>query len=161
MYFSVGGHPAFKCPVYENEKYEDYSLEFEHAENSKTHLVNTQNGLIKLETNPVFNNTDNIPLTHGLFTEDALIFKDLKSRKVTLKSELRGNAVTVNYSDFPYLGIWAKPNGDYVCIEPWLGIADHEDVSQDFKTKEGIISLDAGKTFEATYSIEIDKNHLI
>ena len=59
------------------------------------------------------------------------------------------------------MGIWAKPNGDYVCIEPWLGIADHEDVNQDFKTKEGIISLDAGKTFEATYSIEIDKNHLI
>ena len=161
MYFSLGGHPAFKCPVYKEENYEDYTLEFEHIENSRTHLVNTESGLIKLETNPVFNNSDTIPLAHDLFNEDALIFKDLKSRKVTLKSKLHGDVISVNYSDFPYLGIWAKPDGDYVCIEPWLGIADHEDANQDFKTKEGILSLEAGKTFEASYGIEVNMDHLI
>ena len=46
MYFSIGGHPAFKCPVFKNEDYNDYTLEFEHLENSETYLVNMKNGLI-------------------------------------------------------------------------------------------------------------------
>lgn len=160
MYFSLGGHPAFKCPVYENEGYNDYSLEFEHVENSETHLINTANGLISTETRPVFNNTKNLPLKHELFNDDALIFKDLKSKKVSLNSKTQGRILSVKYTDFPYLGLWAKPNGDYVCIEPWLGIADNENSSQNIKDKEGILTLEAGKTFKASYSIEIDENQL-
>lgn len=158
MYFSVGGHPAFKCPVFEDENYEDYFLEFEHAENSKTHLINMANGLISTETKPILNNTNKIPLTHNLFNEDALIFKDLKSKKVALKSKNHGEVLSISYNDFPYLGIWAKPTGNYVCIEPWLGIADDEDTNQDFKTKEGILKLNAGDTFKATYTIEINNS---
>jgi galactose mutarotase-like enzyme len=157
MYFSVGGHPAFKCPVFENEDYEDYFLEFEHIETSKSHLINMENGLISSLTIPLLNKSKNIALTHDLFNDDALIFKDLKSKKVTLKSNLYGNILSVSYNAFPYLGIWAKPTGDYICIEPWLGIADNENTNQDFKTKEGILKLKAGKTFKASYTIEIHK----
>ncbi|GAA4303527.1 aldose 1-epimerase family protein [Aestuariibaculum suncheonense] len=161
MYFSLGGHPAFKCPVHNNETYTDYSLIFEHTENSETHMVSLTDGLIFNETAPLFNNTNIIRLTHDLFDKDALIFKDLKSKKVTLNSKNSGDILTVSYHDFPYLGIWAKPTGDYVCIEPWLGIADSVTHNQDFKTKEGILTLEPGKTFMATYSIEIHKTHLV
>ncbi|WP_194768724.1 aldose 1-epimerase family protein [Tamlana sp. I1] len=160
MYFSVGGHPAFKCPVYSDENYEDYILEFEKPETSKTHLINMKNGMISSETETVFNNNNTLALTHELFDKDALIFKDLKSKKVTLKSKNHGNILSVSYIDFPYLGIWAKPTGDYVCIEPWLGIADHENTNQDFKTKEGILQLEPNKTFSACYSIEIHQSRL-
>lgn len=160
MYFSVGGHPAFKCPVYENEDYEDYFLEFEHDETSKKHLINMENGLISSKTESVFNNTKKLPLTHDLFNADALVFKDLKSRKITLKSNKNGDILSVNYPDFPFMGIWAKPNGNYVCIEPWLGIADSETTNQNLKDKEGILSLDANKTFTAAYTIEIHNSHL-
>lgn len=155
LYFSLGGHPAFKCPVFENEIYEDYSLHFEHIENSKTHLINMENGLILDKTKPIFNNNNILPLKHDLFNADAIIFKDLKSKKVTLNSKNHGDILSVSYQNFPYLGIWAKPEGDYVCIEPWLGIADNENTNQDFKTKEGILRLNVGNTFKATYTIEI------
>ncbi|MDO6758965.1 aldose 1-epimerase family protein [Tamlana sp. 2_MG-2023] len=160
MYFSLGGHPAFKCPLNADEIYEDYQLEFEHEENSSTHLINMENGLISSETKPIFNASKTLALTHDLFNADALIFKDLKSKKVTLKSKNHGAILSVSYKDFPYLGIWAKPTGDYVCIEPWLGIADHENTNQDFKTKEGILQLELNKTFAASYTIEIDPKHL-
>ncbi len=161
MYFSLGGHPAFKCPVYENENYEDYVLEFEDEENSARHLINMETGLISSKTKLVFNNSKNIQLRHDLFNEDALVFKDLKSRKVTLKSDTYGAILSVSFKKFPYLGIWAKPNGNYVCIEPWLGIADHEDTNQELKTKEGILTLEANKSFSASYTIEIHNNHLV
>lgn len=160
MYFSVGGHPAFKCPVFEDENYEDYSLEFEHLENAKTHLINMANGLISSNTKPMFNHSKTLKLTPELFNEDALIFKDLRSKKVTLKSNKNGEVLTVAYPDFNYLGIWAKPNGNYVCIEPWLGIADNESTNQNFKDKEGILKLAPYKTFKATYNIEIHNSHL-
>jgi len=101
-----------------------------------------------------------LPLTHKLFLEDALIFKDLKSKAVTLTSKERGAILTLSYPDFEYLGIWAKPNGDYVCIEPWLGIADSETTNQQLTTKEGIIKLEAYKSFRASYSIIVDNECL-
>lgn len=161
MYFSLGGHPAFKCPVYKNESYDDYSLEFEHSENSSTHLINMKNGLISRQIKLVLNDNKTLNLHHDLFNEDSLIFKDLKSRKVTLKSNKNGNILSVMYQDFNYLGIWAKPTGDYVCIEPWLGIADNEATNQNLDEKEAIISLKPNDTFKATYSIEIHNKHLV
>lgn len=161
MYFSVGGHPAFKCPLYDNENYEDYLLEFECEENSVRHMINMENGLISSKTETVFNHSNTLRLSHDLFQEDALVFKDLKSRKVTLKSDTYGAILSLTYKEFPYLGIWAKPTGNYVCIEPWLGIADSEDTNKNLKTKEGILALGTDKTFSATYSIEIHNNHLI
>lgn len=154
LFFSLGGHPGFKCPIHEEETYEDYYLEFEVNENSSTWLL-YEDGTISDKTAPVLNNSNVIPLTHQLFAKDALIFKDLKSKKITLRSKKSKEALAVTYHDFPYMGIWAKPNGDYVCIEPWLGIADSWDTDQHFETKEGILQLAAGELFEAEYSMEI------
>jgi galactose mutarotase-like enzyme len=156
MLFSLGAHPAFKCPLHDGDKYEDYYLEFEHSENDVTWLL-TSDGLVSSETKPILNQTRILPLAHDLFENDALIFKNLKSRKVTLKSQTASEAVTVQFDDFSYVGIWAKTNGDFVCIEPWLGIADRADSDQQFENKEGILKLAAGKTFEASYSIEISE----
>ncbi|TNJ42899.1 aldose 1-epimerase family protein [Tamlana fucoidanivorans] len=160
LYFSIGGHPAFKCPVFENENYQDYFLEFEHTEHSKRHLINMENGLISSETHLMLNNTKTLPLKHELFNRDALVFKDLKSKKISLNSSNKGRILSVLFQDFPYLGIWAKPNGDYICIEPWLGIADYESTNQDFTSKEGIIKLASNCDFKASYSIEINNTHL-
>ncbi|MGJ8593089.1 MAG: aldose 1-epimerase family protein [Aquaticitalea sp.] len=161
IYFSLGGHPAFKCPVYEDENYDDYRLVFENDETSETHLLNLENGLVTNETKRVFNTSNSINLYHELFEHDALIFKDLKSRKVKLKSNNHGTVITLHYKDFPYFGVWAKTNGNYVCLEPWLGIADSDNSNQQLTQKEGIITLEPHKEFEASYKIEIHTAHLV
>ncbi|WP_435133280.1 aldose 1-epimerase family protein [Formosa sp. A9] len=161
MYFSVGGHPAFKCPVFKDEAYTDYYLEFEHEETAESYVLNMEKGLITDQTFSIISNQNTIPLRYDLFNNDALIFKALSSRKVSLKSKNHGNILAVRYPDFPYLGIWAKPNANYVCIEPWLGIADHENHNLDFTQKEGIQQLAPSKVFQASYSIEIDPKHLV
>lgn len=161
IYFSVGGHPAFKCPVYPNEHYDDYSLQFEHPEHAPTHLLNVNTGLFTSQTEAVFQTPGTLPLHAHLFDKDALVFKHLISNKVTLKSKTHGDILTFRFDDFPYLGVWAKPNGQFVCIEPWVGLADNEDSDQVFKHKEGIVRLDINKIFEATYSIEIHDRHLV
>ncbi|WP_240788922.1 aldose 1-epimerase family protein [Psychroserpens sp. NJDZ02] len=160
IYFSIGGHPAFKCPVYKNENYTDYSLVFETDETAQTYLLNMDNGLVTNQTKPAFDTKNSIHLRPDLFTEDALIFKDLQSRQVALVSKTHGEILNVTFKDFNYLGIWAKPKAPYVCIEPWLGIADAENTSQKLTEKEGIIKLPKNETFNASYSIQIHEHHL-
>lgn len=155
LYFSVGGHPAFNAPVYPGETYEDYYLEFDKKQDLKTCLLNND-GLITDKTSTVTENDDKIPLHKNLFDRDALVFKNIQSKKVALKSKISGTILTLSYPDFKNLGIWAKPNSPYVCIEPWLGIADNEATSQDLKKKEDIISIMPSQTFEASYVIKIE-----
>ncbi len=156
MLFSLGGHPAFTCPVNEGEDYTDSFLEFEKKETAPTWQVQ-KDGLIAKEALPFLNNTNIINLHPHLFDNDALVFKNLRSSKVSLKSIRSSQVLTMSFKDFPYLGLWAKPNADYVCIEPWLGIADSMDSDRNFEHKEGLVSLPAKERFIASYSITISE----
>jgi galactose mutarotase-like enzyme len=156
MFFSLGGHPGFTCPVHENEIYSDYYLEFEKPETAKTWRV-LENGLIGKDTFSVFDESARIDLHPDIFDNDALVFKNLNSSSVSLKSKRSKQVVTFSFDDFTYLGIWAKPGAEFVCIEPWLGIADSNDSDRNFKHKEGIMKLDAKNSFKASYSIIIDE----
>ncbi len=154
IYFSLGGHPAFNILYLDKEEIEDYSLEFDRKMHLKTYLLN-DDGLVSSETKMVLNNEKTIRLTEDIFKEDALIFKNIKSKKVDLISKKNGKVLSVEYNDFKNLGIWAKPGAPYVCIEPWLGIADVEGTDQNLKNKEGIIKLDVENEYDADYTIHI------
>lgn len=154
MYFSLGGHPAFKCPLLPDESYDDYLLLFETEETCDTYLLDSA-GLQSGKTMPLLKGDNILRLQHKLFENDALILKNPVSRKVSLCHETKGPVITVSFSDFNYLGIWAKPDGDFVCIEPWLGITDTADSNGDFTTKEGNIKLPAKAIFEAGFTIDI------
>ena len=156
LFFSVGGHPAFKCPLYDGETYEDYFIEFEEVENVSTWEV-LPNGLINSTTKSLIQNSNVLPLSRTLFENDALILKDLKSKSVSLKSKKSSTSISIEYTDFNYLGIWAKPGGQFVCIEPWLGISDSNTTDKNFTKKEGIIRLEANTDFKASYSIKIEE----
>jgi len=156
MYFSIGEHPAFKCPLTADEEYSDYYLEFEENENSLSWMLD--GSLIGKNKKKVFDNNNIINLHKNIFDEGALVFKDLKSKKVSLKSKKSNNFVTVIFPDFKYLGFWAKPQAEFVCIEPWLGIADSSDFTGELPDKEMIIKLAAGENYTAEYSIEISAN---
>jgi len=160
LFFSVGTHPAFKCPINDGEKYEDYYLEFEKEEFAQSFGI--ENALIGKITKEVFDKDSNgqkclINLHSQLFNDGALVFKDLKSTTIRLKSRKSKQSVSVHYKGWPFMGIWAKPNAPFVCIEPWLGIADGVDSDQNFETKEGIIKLAPEDWFEAEYFIEIEE----
>ena len=156
MLFSLGGHPGFNCPINANESYSDYFLEFQEAETAETWRVQ-ENGLIGKETVPVFDEPKIINLHPHLFDEDALIFKNLNSKKVSLKSRKSKQVLSMIFNDFPYLGIWAKPKADYVCIEPWIGIADSVDSDRNFETKEGLVLIGSKQSTTAIYTILIEE----
>lgn len=154
IYFSVGGHPAFNVPFHAGEAYEDYYLEFEVQEPLEKHLLSAE-GYFTGETQPVQLDHGKLPLTRDMFNQDALVFKHMQSRQVAIKSTKHDQSLTVEFPHFNYLGIWAKPGADFVCIEPWLGCADNVVPAQDISQKEGIQKLVPGHVFEAAFYISI------
>lgn len=153
LHFSLGAHPAFNVPFYPNEEFSDYYIEFENAETLTRHRINNEGYFDG--RNDVVSTNGKIDLYPALFNDDALIFKNLSSRNVTLKSKKNDRQLKVSFSEFPYLGIWTKEGAPYVCIEPWLGCADTANKLTDFTKKEGVLNLAAGKTFAASIFIEV------
>jgi galactose mutarotase-like enzyme len=148
MPFSIGAHPAFALPG----NFEEYSLKFEKDEP----LLSTQltNDLLSdiTETLPA---TDGVlPLTYSLFEKDALIFKSLESKSITIKKGAE-DYLAVRFFDFPHLGIWTKVGAPFLCIEPWQGYSDTVDANGDISNKEGIVNLEPGATFIAALTITV------
>lgn len=156
MYFSLGAHPALKCPMSEGEAYSDCYLEFEKAEDAQSLMINTD-GLVQEEKQDIAWKKNILPLEHALFEKDALMFNNLESKKVSLCSRKSTERITFEFSDFNDLGLWAKTNGDFLCIEPWNGINDYHNTNGDITQKEGIIALSSKESYKAAYTIQIDR----
>ena len=78
LYFSLGGHPAFRCPVHADEKYEDYYLEFDQPEQVSTWLL-TGDGLLSGQTEPVLKGSNILPLSHELFRDNCCLLGSRRS----------------------------------------------------------------------------------
>jgi len=152
MYFSVGGHPAFRLPLSNQLVYDDYYLSFNKIELADRWPISEQ-GLIESASVSLLENSNHLKLSKSLFYKDAIVFKGLASDEVQIRSDLHPGGLRFSFKGFPYLGIWAAKEADFICIEPWCGIADSVDSTQVLTEKEGIIYLNAGEVFERTWMV--------
>jgi galactose mutarotase-like enzyme len=148
MPFSIGAHPAFDLP----NDFENYSLEFEKEEPLEFYLL--EDGLISNTTDQIQLDKKQLQLNYKLFENDALVFKKLSSKSITILENSKP-ILKVSYEDFPDLGIWTPPNAPFICIEPWFGYSDTVDTFGNLFEKEGIQVLDSNETFKSRFSIEI------
>ena len=63
-------------------------------------------------------NDQGAELTRLTCKPDAYILEDFHSNYVDVHSSASPHAVRVTFGGAPFLGLWAKPGADYVCIEP-------------------------------------------
>ncbi|MCG3670756.1 aldose 1-epimerase family protein [Aliarcobacter butzleri] len=147
MYFSIGAHPAFNTQV------GDF-LEFENIKTTKRYFLD-EKGLIYKNQDLNLENSK-LYLDKDLFKDDALVFNDSNIKQITLKNIENKSRVKVKFDNFPYLGIWSKPNdAPFVCIEPWFGVADEQNSNQKIEDKKGILSLEKEEEFFCFYTIEV------
>lgn len=154
IYFSLGAHPAFNIPFSSEQQMSDYYIEFSEDEFLDKHLLSSD-GYFSGETQKINLDSKKLHLEPDLFKNDALVFKELKSREVRLKSHKSNHHISVSYPDFTSLGIWAPMGAPFMCIEPWLGYADNAGEQKEFKLKEGVICLEENGEFRAEFAIEI------
>lgn len=115
--FMIGFHPGFT--LLPNTEFEEYSLVFENNED-ETSVLRSVGALL-----PLFKG-NTINLSKCLLNFDAIVLKDLKSKKVSLfyKEE---KVFTFEFAS-RFLGIWTRPETDnkFICLEPWYSLPDKE-----------------------------------
>jgi galactose mutarotase-like enzyme len=155
LLFSIGAHPAFRCPLVEGETFEDYDFVFDQPVTVERHLL--EGGLLNGKTAALLEEQDTLPLSYPLFADDALVLKHFDFTHVTLRSRRSGRGVRVRFDGFPFLGLWTKgANAPFVCIEPWHGIASSTTDSGELADKEGILTLGPHQQFLTSYSITVE-----
>lgn len=155
MPFNIGAHPAFNCPMEAAHSRSDYILEFEKKETQSSPII-SKDGYIGQKHQAVMNDSSQLHIHKELFDYDAIILDKLHSNNVTLKHSSGKKYLNFEFEDFDQLGIWsANQESAFVCIEPWLGTADHTDFDGEFKTKPSIQFLKPGGEFSCSHHITI------
>ena len=148
MYYSIGAHPAFNI----DGNFEDFSLIFDDEKDLETYKL--EQDLFSGKTEILKLNGNVLPLQYELFEEDALVFKNFATKSLTLAKN-NESVMKVSFPDFPYLGIWTKKDAPFICIEPWLGIADNANASGKIEEKEGIQILENNSKKQIAWSVEL------
>lgn len=154
MAFQLGGHPAFAVPCGKGGAYDDHSIVLDRKGDFTRHLL-TADGLYSGEVRPFITDGDRFSLSHSLFEEDAIVFRNAGIREASLVNGVGGKSVSMRFEGFPHLGIWSVPGAGYVCIEPWIGCADDADGTNDMFRKDSVVQLEPQEEFTASFSITI------
>ena len=163
MLFMMGGHPAFQVP--EGKNIYDFTFEFNRrgcregqftdclhylAPNAKGYEKEELQGNLKLSEGRV-------PLTKGFF-DTALTYMFDEAQVSSVSLIVDGSPyVTLECSDFPYLGIWTmEATHPFVCLEPWYGICASDGYKGELKERRGIISLPGWENWQKSYRIRVE-----
>ena len=158
IFFGLGGHPAFRVPIEEGEKFEDYQLEFEKEEVLYSNHLREDIAIMAEEKDLILESGNVLPLRRSLFNNDAMIFEDIASKWVNLVHKDTKKGIHFAYQDFPVLAVWTKGepvDAPYLCLEPWFSMGFRDDDDGSLETKYGIRSLQPGEVFTAAFSAEI------
>ncbi len=153
MYFSVGGHAAFACPLAKadgsgsrvGQKIRLYGVG-KKAELQTLRL--NDKGVIKEEFLLMRLDDGCIEITEELFDGDALIFDEAGITAAAL-CDAQGREYVRVECDAPVWGIWSHPDSGagYVCLEPWYGICDYAGYEGELAERPHTQTLAAGETW--------------
>jgi galactose mutarotase-like enzyme len=139
---SFGFHPALRWPLPYGGERARHRLQFDRAEPAPIRRI-TPSGVVRPESFPTPVEGRELLLRDALFTDDAVIFDQLRSDGLRYGAP-DGPQLEVRFPDTPYLGVWTKPGAPYICVEPWHGIADPEGYAGDFRHKPGVFEVAPG-----------------
>ena len=154
---SLGLHPALRWPLVPGVPKTAHRLAFEAEEPGPLRRLDTR-GLLDPESYPTPILGRDLALRDGLFTEDALLFLQPRSRSLRFESG-GGPALALSWEGFPHLGIWTRPDPgpSFLCIEPWEGHASPAGWDGDIAHKPGGFLLAPGAT--RRWSLAISAGH--
>ncbi len=152
---TFGAHPGFNVPFTKGHDFEEYTLTFGEV-CTPAQMVITDEGYYagRRRALPLAGGTT-LSLDHERFAVDG-IFMSRMAQRVTLGAEGDPHGVTLEFADFPYLGVWQEYGKDtpFLCLEPWCGLPSYPDVHDDIFEKNDMFHIAPGGEKRLQYSIE-------
>jgi galactose mutarotase-like enzyme len=163
MYFSIGAHPAFLCPINgETDEAGDscklgYGLHFKGLTKLQHH-GNTPDGMAVMENQTLPLENGCVYFTPGFFDKCTYMAEGKQTGEVSLLDR-QGNAYVTVIFDTPLFAVWSPEgkNAPFVCIEPWYGRCDAQGFTGSLEERDYEQTLAAGAEFAAEYRMIFDK----
>lgn len=155
MYFSIGAHPAFRCPIHGEETKLGYGLHFGGLTDTIHHHGNTPEGLAAMEDQVLPLTDGAVRFTPGFFDTCTYMVEGKQTGEVSLLDTEGKPYVTVRF-DTPLFAVWSpeKKEAPFVCIEPWYGRCDAVDFGGSLAERAYGNVLAVGESFAADYTME-------
>jgi len=149
MPFEIGGHEAYATSCFSG----GWHVQFEGIESIQPYGMD--------EAGTLFLPKWDLPLPDGRLTKtpeelgiDTIMVEHVPNSRVTLAENEGSRSVTVEFTDFDYLGIWTmagKGETGYLCVEPWSTLPDGHFMPRDVFGKTGIQVAQPGETRTLSY----------
>lgn len=157
MYFSIGAHPAFICPVHGEADKSGYRLYFGGLDEVHHHGNTLDTGL-SIQEDLILPLTDHrAVITPGFFDRCTYMIEGNQTGEVGIEDP-QGNRIITMTFDTPLFAIWSPEgkNAPFLCIEPWYGRCDSVDFEGTLQERAYTNVLNAGEVFEASYTIRYE-----
>lgn len=142
MYYGLGAHPGFYCPIVLGERAEDYALSFDSPQRLMRQELEENTRLLTGKEFPYLENETQIPLSEHFFDQGPMLFGGMNAKTITLRSKASGRFVEMGVEGFPNLCLWGVPTRmSLIAIEPWIGTSDRADTDHVWERKPGIQML--------------------
>lgn len=155
MYFTIGGHPAFRFAKPEETK-ADYVLKIPGKEKLEYVLIDISCGCANVdEVHTLQLSEETYPLSDELFAKDALVVDNGQIEEAWLCHKDGTPYVGVRSAGFPNYGIWSVEGAPFVCLEPWMGRCDNVGFNAELSEKPNVNKVEAGEKFIKDYTIVV------
>ncbi len=155
MYFSIGAHPAFLCPIHGEGDKLGYGLKFGGLTDELHHHGNTPEGMAVMEDEVLALTDGAVRFTPGFFDKCTYMVEGAQTGEVSLLDRDGEAYVTVRF-DAPLFAVWSPEGKDapFVCIEPWYGRCDAVDFEGSLAERAYENELAPDGAFTASYGME-------
>lgn len=155
MYFTIGGHPAFRFAKPEETK-ADYVLKIPGKEKLEYVLIDISCGCANVdEVHTLQLSEETYPLSDELFAKDALVVDNGQIEEAWLCHKDGTPYVGVRSAGFPNYGIWSVEGAPFVCLEPWMGRCDNVGFNAELSEKPNVNKVEVGEKFTKDYTIVV------
>lgn len=153
LYFSIGAHPAFLCPVHGEKSKTGYKLYFEGVDEIHHHGNDVALGLAIREDIVMPLDNGRVSITDDFFDRCTYMIEGNQTKCVGIEDP-EGNRIVDVAFDTPLFAIWS-PEGKqapFICIEPWYGRCDAVDFNGDMSQRE-FTNVIKDEVFEGGYEM--------
>lgn len=155
MYFSIGAHPAFLCPVNGEGSKTGYKLYFDGVNEIHHHGNDVPLGLAIKEDIVMPLDNGYVTITDDFFDRCTYMIEGNQTRCVGIADKDNNRIVDVIF-DTPLFAVWSpeKKQAPFICIEPWYGRCDAIDFNGDLSEREFTNILEKGEIFNGGYDMK-------
>lgn len=159
MYYQIGAHPGFNYRDFHKDDPIHGYFRLTQGDEPISRLIIGQltedgyrsdsAGMMELDSDAM------LPLTQGLFANDALVLEEYQLDQVILYDKECNPYISVQTDEAPVWGLWSPPgkNAPFVCIEPWMGRCDYQGYDGDISGRDYINKLESGKSASFIFKI--------